>query len=209
MCSLCQRPYPDQSQHSYFLDSISDTGTKWPDFIMTASTFFDCVTEHVVKGLTSHGAKGWEAIPVKIPNRTLAGEHMDAHIHKNTRSGQKLPNLFILHSAHWGRLDLQSSGLGDCTFCAECGKAVSNFKEPDQLVIDQSTFDWDASDFFHFTPWGQPRLFVTRRIIEIARVERWTGVYFEPLGVPYNLMSRFRNRINPLDTQWPPTHHWE
>lgn len=209
VCKLCHRTYPDIHRRRYALDCVSDTGSSWPDFIMTTGPMFDCVSAKIVQSLTTHNLKGWNAVPVQIPEFTLSGEQMEKHLHDRLRKGHELPDLHVLHTLHYGKLDLESSGLESCTVCKECGMITANYREPERLVIDQSTFDWDASDFFHFIPCGQPQLFVTQRVVEVARSERWTGVYFEPLGIPFNLMSRYRSRIDPLSKQWPPKENWD
>src|SRR5690606_17513287 len=109
------------------------------------------------------------SVRVEIPEYSLSGEVMSRHLNENTGKGEPLPELFVLRSLqHWGKLDIEASGLGDCTFCPECGKMVTNIKEPERVVIDRASFDWEASDFFRFAPWGRVGLHVTRRVIEVA-----------------------------------------
>lgn len=209
-CSTCLRRYEINHGTHYVLDEISEDGTKWADFIMATSCYECCVQRRVLDGLKSHGIRGWEAVRVEVPEYTLSGEAMSLHLKENTGKGEPLPELFILKSQqHWGRLDLEASGLGGSEYCPECGKTMPPIREPDRLVIDESTFDWDAADFFRFHPWGQVGLHVTRRVIEVARAERWTGVYFIPLGVPYDNTTQLRNRIEPLAKEWPPKQNWD
>jgi hypothetical protein len=209
-CSICFRQYEINHGTDYVLDGISEEGTKWPDFVMATGCYEACVRQRVIDGLNTHGIRGWESVPVRVPEYTLSGDLISQHLLTNTRNGEPIPQLYILHSLqYWGKLDLEASGLGGSEYCPECGKTMPPISEPIRLIIDESSFDWDAGDFFRFHPWGQIGLHVTKRVIEIARTEKWTGVKFIPLGVPYDVTSRVRSAIDPLSKQWPPKENWD
>ncbi|RNC80983.1 MAG: hypothetical protein ED559_04050 [Phycisphaera sp.] len=148
---------------------------------------FQCVTQRVIDGLQKHGVKGWSAFevtPKDVPRLVRL----------------RLPKLYALGvDNHWGALDLDASGFSDSTFCPECHKFTSPYRDPQQLVLDEDSFDWEASDFFSYLPFGLG-VFVTRRVIEIARSERWTNARFRKHDAVF-----FRSReIDYLANRWPP-----
>jgi len=120
-----------------------------------------------------------------------------------------LPAMFELRTPHWGRLDLDKSGLAGARYCPECWKTITEYRAPKQLVLDESTIDWSQTDFFRFLPTGMLDIYVTRRVIEVARQMKWRDLYFVPLGLPYDVTTRLRHAINPLAKEWPPKEHWD
>lgn len=195
-CAICGSFLEHDDRNPYVVD-IGESARILSDVVQNSGAREGCVTERVVDGLVRHGLKGWDAVPLFIPEWILR------------RFRDPPPDLFLLRTHHWGELDAEASGIGDCTYCASCGSITANPQEPSSLVINPDTFDWEASDFFRFHPWGQSGLFVTRRVIEVARIEHWTGAIFIPLGIPYNTSAKLRNSIDPLAKEWPPTHHWD
>jgi hypothetical protein len=112
----------------------------------------------------------------------------------------RLPRLYALGvDDHWGRLDLEASGFGDSTFCPECHKFTSPYRDPERLVLDESSFDVEASDFFSFYPFGQ-LVFVTKRVVEVARAERWTNA----LILKHDALYVPSREIDYLARDWPP-----
>ncbi len=185
-CSTCDRTYEVYGKNAVFTHTC---GWRINDFIGFGWGGCICVTPRVIKGLKKHGVRGWVAYPAML-NR------VPWHLKL------RLPKLYALASAqeHWGRLDIEASGLGGSEFCPECHKFTNGYREPDQMVLDDASFDWDQSDFFNFRPFGQVGLYVTRRVIEIARQEKWKGVYFRTIDIgPTKSRS-----IDPHSKDWPP-----
>ncbi|MEO1717481.1 MAG: hypothetical protein AAFR76_10250 [Planctomycetota bacterium] len=184
-CAMCHRNFDVLGEDVLWYYQL---GRRTTDFASGNGPIgFECVTQRVIDGLTKHGIKGWkayEAEPRNVPRLLKL----------------RLPKLYALGvDDHWGKLDLDASGFGDSTFCPECHKFTSPYRDPERLVLDESSFDWDASDFFSFRPFGQG-VFVTKRVIEVARVERWTNAMFRKHDALY-VPSR---PIDYLAEDWPP-----
>ncbi|RNC80981.1 MAG: hypothetical protein ED559_04040 [Phycisphaera sp.] len=145
------------------------------------------MTQRVIDGLTKHGIRGWkayEAEPRDVPRLLKV----------------RLPKLYALGvDNHWGKPDLKASGFGDSTFCPECHKFTSKYRDPERIVLDESSFDWDKSDFFTYLPFGHG-VFVSKRVIEVARTERWTNAMFRTHDAIYT----GGRPIDYLAKDWPP-----
>lgn len=147
-------------------------------------------------------------MPVEVPEEVpLEGVDLKSRVQIVGR--ESLPQIFELRTPHWGKMDLERSGLAGTKICTECNKIVTEYQDPLRLVVDESSIDWSKTDFFRFRPFGMVYLFVTRRVIEVAREQRWKGVSFVPLGVPFDVNQRFRYAIDPLAKEWPPKEHWD
>jgi|GEM_PF-6407151 len=189
-CPVCK--YDRTFLGSGEVTCIIDSGTSWWDFIFSSSMNF-LVSEKVVDGLDSINATGFTPIPVRIT----------AVCSKKLRVLPE-PNLFFLDVHGRMEVDMQTHDRLWAERCSHCRRLLlGNFSgELVRYVPRPET--WDGSDLFvTISDMIRGSRHCTRRILELARRERWTNCRFNPMDVHRDHSTRW-NGIDYLGKQWPP-----
>lgn len=164
-------------------------GTSWMDAIGIASWPLFLVSRRVVVALEQIGAKGFEPRAVcftKVQSPAM----------------QNAPDYFYLDVKGRIDIDLKSSGLEGAQQCPGCFRDLSTkLIEPTRYVPARE--GWDGSDLFRLRNRPNLLVFCTRRILELARQERWTNFRFEPMDVVQRHAVSWSG-IDYLGEQWPP-----
>lgn len=171
-------------------------GTVWPDFVdpNDNNRVLPCVSARVVEGLHKAGIGSFEALPVEIEN-------------KARKLGPPPWEYFGLVIARTARCDEAKSGaVAPPVECQTCGKRSTppgwKFVVPRRAVLEKD--GWKGQDLFKFANIGPSDVaFCTRRVLELARAERWTNCRFVPVDVDQIECCTWKG-IDYLGKQWPP-----
>lgn len=98
------------------------------------------------------------------------------------------------------RVNPNSLNLHDDDICQLCLITIRNPKIKRFIPMIET---WDGSDFFRVKNWYNKHIFCTRRVVELAREERWSNLQFEPMDRPREqIIMPFG--IDYLGKEWPP-----
>ncbi|HYE61182.1 MAG TPA: hypothetical protein VD997_04230 [Phycisphaerales bacterium] len=208
-CVACSRPVQTKiERHQYEL--ICELGSAWPD-IMESTNLAGrpLFSERVVDALRASG------VAVEVHPT-----HIDLLRSKKLRKSDA-PKYFVPLLKSGIRIDLEASGERRRSdpprgpeLCPVCGfrenlpgprtKAWQAHKRRGLHVVPGS---WAGLDLF-ISEDLEPvlQVFCTRKVLELARRERWTGARFEPIDAPFDLTNRSHvwKGIPYLGKQWPP-----
>src|SRR5262245_4737680 len=151
----------------------SDRGTMWTDLVEGLSGAGFMVSERVVDGLVLAGIERFRCLAVDP----------GMEIRRKRLRGVPAPRYFLLRAAPGMSID---AGKSEARFppvvCGVCGARDSESdtkrRLPNWIIAEADS--WSGLDLF--TPHEMPHLTLcTRRVIEIARRERWTNCRFTPV----------------------------
>lgn len=186
-CSACHRDYDTFGNR---VEWRYQQGVRVTDYVSSGSVIGHvCITGGVVSDLAKSDLQGWATRPIE----------------KHGIPTELQPSVPEFHALvvqnHWGCLNMEASGLEGAKFCNECGKFMNGYRDPERIVLEQSSFAWEKSDLFHFQPFGILNIYVTHRFIEVARKHKWSNLYFT------NLDSKYPHNgtvVDHLAKDWPP-----
>lgn len=145
-------------------------------------------SDRIVNGLEEIGGTGFTVHPVRVKRIDGAGLFKAA----------AAPKYFYLEITGEIDIDMNASGVGGAPQCPGCFRWLSKSAEPHRYVPAGHT--WDGADLLRLRNLPYRMLFCTRRVLELARRDRWRGVGFEPMDVD----RRHPSGINHLARTWPP-----
>lgn len=168
-------------------------GASWTDALPVAGFYPPyLVSERVAKGLEAIGATGYKLLPVRFSD-----------VEGNRLQRLPEPKYYYLSVSGMIDIDIGASGLGSMDWCPACKASTSKHfvQHLKHVPIRES---WDGSDIFKVGPrptWGV--LYCTRRVLELARNERWSSFQFEPMDIVRRHSSSWGG-IDYLGDAWPP-----
>lgn len=148
------------------------------DFVWT--WYGDCmIQDRVLRRFREAGFSGFEVAPVEVTKMRVrrAADQAEAI--------RQLPPLWEVIVTGWAGEAPAESGIRMRYYCEACKDTeYTNCKRPEYLI---DPTQWDGSDFF--IVWPLPKfIFVTDRVAQLIRSERWRGAR---LVRPENLRSLF------------------
>jgi hypothetical protein len=137
------------------------------DFIATWYSEW-MIQDHVLQRFREAGFTGFEVSPVEITKVRRLPKGAGPY---------EPPRLWELIATGWGGETSPESGIRMTEYCEGCEYSrYSDCLSPSHLINPAA---WDGSDFF--TVWPLPKfIFVTERVAELIRAERYQGVDLVP-----------------------------
>ena len=168
-----------------------ERGTTWPDAIGSTSRPLTLFSQRVLDGLHRIGATGFTSEPVNI-----------TRVQSERLRRLPAPDYYYFKVNGAIDVDLNASGMGGVERCPVCfGSLADTNPEVRRLVPIRNS--WDGSDLFKMRNFPNSLVFGTRRVLELARGERWTNFRFEPMDVVRKHASGW-DGIDYLGSAWPP-----
>jgi len=199
-CGECGRTIgKERDLEEYELFCVSGAG--WPDIMEERHSHRILLAERIVNSLHKAGISCFKVRLTRIGR-------MDSK--KLTRRGA--PRYFLPVMPSGIRVDLEASGIRHApVLCETCGSqgelpgsALVPFTRQKRRGLKTIPESWTGADLFICEDLGSTSYtFCTRRVLELARAERWTGVRFDPIDAPFDLRTRWRG-IDFRGKQWPP-----
>ena len=165
------------------------SGKDWGDIIgsgggpMAGPTFM--VSERVIETLKDARVTGFAAYPVTL--RAI----------KSAKLRRSVPRYFHLHIERGIWIDF-TAYTGTPDVCSKCGQMLG-YVDVKQRIPRPET--WNGKDVFE--GWNAVGPFCSKRVLLLAREQRWTNFLFNPVDVDDRLERRWRG-IDYLGKKWPP-----
>jgi hypothetical protein len=138
------------------------------DLIWTWGSTECLVRDHVVSRFKEAGFTGFETAPVTV---TEVGGRRDARPQGGDADAQP-PRLWEFVVTGWAGEAADESGIRLTEYCEGCKSLTYSAATRPERLIEEA--QWDGSDFF--IVWPLPKfIFVTERVAELIRAERYTG----------------------------------
>jgi hypothetical protein len=200
-CPGCGRLVPDPSVPA---ELYCESGSGWPDVMQRRYERGVLLSERVAAALEGAG--------IHVRMRPARITRLESK--KLTRRGAPKYVLPILESGI--RVDREASGMSTGTFgpyCAVCGTRgaidggkIAPMNRSARRGIHAVPGSWTGLDLFiseDMVPVSH--VYCTRKVLELARRERWTGARFEVMDAPSDLTIRSPWKGIPyLAKKWPP-----
>jgi hypothetical protein len=187
-CRKCSRPIHGEIEGEAYVEI--EGRSRWADAMGTAGGTPDLlVSERVVTALKGAGITCARAWPVVIERVWGPLKHK--------------PGPAYSHLSVPGRMniDLVASGVTGSLPCPECLRPTIETDNPRRYVPVASS--WDGADLFRMRNWEIGRLCCTRKVLDLARKERWTNFRFIPMDAEGEYALGWRG-VDYLGKKWPP-----
>ncbi|MFB3883452.1 MAG: double-CXXCG motif protein [Armatimonadota bacterium] len=120
------------------------------------------VQEGVLRRFRDAALTGFEAKPVA-----------EVRMPRLQSAGLRVPDLWEIVVTGWGGEAADESGVRMTYYCPGCGHVRYSVPDNPAELVDETK--WDGSDFFRVYPFSL-YVFVTERVAQLVRKERWRGV---------------------------------
>lgn len=168
-----------------------ERGAAWTDAIGNPNWSLILFSERVLSGLTDIGASGISPLEVRI-----------REVRSETLRALSAPSYYYFNVAGRIDVDLEASGLGGVERCPVCFRVLAG-RHPQARRFVPRHETWDGADVFSIRNSPNSMLFCTRRVLELARRDRWTNFRFEPMDVVRDHATQWGG-IDYLGPTWPP-----
>ncbi len=188
-CGRCGRTVHRHSSEGW--SCVVDEGTYWPDVLGAASSPIHAVSARVVRALEDEAASGFEVCPMHLAE--VRGRRL-AHLPE--------PEYFYLNVTGAVDIDLAAGGIGDVPACPECFQQIPEGHKPAHRHVPIAG-TWDGADFVRTRNLPNLLTFCTRRIVELARRDRWSNLRIDPMDIGSHNYGLWAG-VPFLAERWPP-----
>lgn len=178
---------------------VVEKGKYWPDLLggysIGPTTFF---SERVVENLADEGVRGIEFQPASI-----------ADVRSKSLRSLAVPNYFYFNPQQGIDFDLEASGIanrGTCAVCHQYFPLSDDSPDPKPRRMVPLHNSWTGLDLFCGRNYNSHIMYVTEKVLLLARRHRWTNCRFEPIDILQRDSLRWCG-IDYLGKQWPPKYY--
>lgn len=183
LCPGCRRPIGDP-EGIIEMQPNADTGVFWPDAAGVGGGVRGLyLTEFMLAGLRRGSAKYGRPIPARV---------MQPYPRKLRDSTP--PSYFHIALEVGAKLDFESSGFAIRSVCLACGRPIVDpASQPKRYKFIEGT--WNGADIF-CTDLSPTTSFCSNRILELAKLNKWTNLRFVPLDEAYDFSHKGIDYLN-------------
>jgi hypothetical protein len=163
--------------------------TEWPDCMQDLASIPGLLlSQRVVEVLRAECTGILDFQPARVIQNTCAKLRTEP------------PLYFYMNIA--GRIDIDpvASEVTGPEPCSGCYVRDGYFEARRLVPVRES---WDGSDLFKIRNLGTGQIYCSRRVVELARRERWTNLNIQPMDTETRFSYRFEG-IDYLGEKWPP-----